>query len=104
MSDSAKPSCNQQVGYRKAQQHIEAVASRLDDGWETLVKLWRVAERAMSSADEGHVWLEHARDCDEADSSQAEHALKSIHEDHIAAAASLLDLCSHIKAMRRAEQ
>ena len=80
----------------------EVVADRLDtcfrdqalsgQGWDALQQMWRAAERQISNAEDLWVWV------DGGDESREQEARQHL----IAAAASLLDLSSHIERMRRA--
>lgn len=80
----------------------EVVADHLDacfsdqalsgQGWDALRQMWRSAERHISDAEDLWVWADGSGESREQEARQ--HLL--------AAAASLLDLSSHIEAMRRA--
>ncbi len=107
MSNEKMPPLAKRGGYRRAHRHIEVVAERLDaclcdqalsgQGWDGLVTLWRAAERQMNEVEDYCIWSEGLED----DEPNLSHAVRG---HLLAAAASLLDLSSHIEAMRRAER
>ena len=80
----------------------EVVADRLDacfrdqalygQGWDGLQQMWRAAERHISHAEDLWLWV------DGGDEPREQEARQHL----LAAAASLLDLSSHVEAMRRA--
>jgi hypothetical protein len=85
-----------------SQEGSELVADHLDacfrdqalsgKGWDALQHMWRVAERHIADAEDLWVWV------DGGDESREKEARQHL----VAAAASLLDLASHVDAMRRA--